>query len=94
MLQREVLRRAARLVRTLGGRPASRPLARDASALTAVRFAPTRAATLTMAAFPRPNLDESRGLRLADHLGPGHLMIVNLPLGFVNARGAAPGSTS
>ena len=38
-----------------------------------------------MAAFSRPDLDESRGLQLANHLGPGHLEIVNLPLGFVNA---------
>ena len=39
-----------------------------------------------VAAFPGPDLDESRSLQLADHLGPGHLEIVNLPLGFVNAR--------
>jgi hypothetical protein len=36
-----------------------------------------------VAAFPGPNLDESRSLQLADHLSPGHLAIVNLPLGFV-----------
>jgi hypothetical protein len=36
-------------------------------------------------AFPGPGLDESCGLQLADHLGPGHLAIVNLSLGFVNA---------
>jgi hypothetical protein len=36
-------------------------------------------------AFPRPDLDESCSLQLANHLGPGHLTIVNLPLGFVNA---------
>lgn len=43
-----------------------------------------------MPAFPRPNLDESRSLQLADHLGPGHLEILNLPLGFVNAVRADP----
>jgi hypothetical protein len=37
-----------------------------------------------VAAFPGPDLDESCGLQLADHLGPGHLAIVNLSLGFVN----------
>lgn len=36
-------------------------------------------------AFPRPDLDESCGLQLTDHLGPGHLVIVNLTIGFVNA---------
>ena len=29
-----------------------------------------------MTAFPGPNLDESRSLRLADHLGPGHAATV------------------
>ena len=38
-----------------------------------------------VAALPGPDLDESPSLQLADHLGPGHLAIVNLPLGFVNA---------
>jgi len=35
-------------------------------------------------AFPGPCFDESRGLQLADHLGPGHFEIINLALGFVN----------
>jgi hypothetical protein len=43
-------------------------------------------------AFPGPNLDESRGLQLADHLGPGQVDIVNLPLGFVNATNCWWGS--
>jgi hypothetical protein len=38
-----------------------------------------------VAAFPGPDLDESCSFQLADHLGPGHLAIVNLSLGFVNA---------
>ena len=37
-------------------------------------------------AFPRPDFDESRGLELADHLGPSHRTIVNLPLGYVKKR--------
>jgi hypothetical protein len=36
-------------------------------------------------AFPGPDLDESCSLQFADHLGPCHLKIVNLPLGFVNS---------
>jgi hypothetical protein len=41
-----------------------------------------------VAALPRPDLDESRSLQLAAHLGPGHLVIVNLALGYVKgARG-------
>jgi len=45
-----------------------------------------------VAAFPGPDLDESCSLQLADHLGPGHLAIVNLPLGFVNASTWQSGS--
>ena len=39
-----------------------------------------------VAAFPGPDFDESCSYQLADHFGPGHLVIVNLPLGFVHAR--------
>ena len=46
-----------------------------------------------VAAFPGPDLDESCSLQLADHLGPGHLAIVNLPLGFVNAVAPATART-
>jgi hypothetical protein len=35
--------------------------------------------------LPGPDLDESRRLQLADHLGPSHFEIVNLPIGLVNA---------
>src|SRR4029079_17617650 len=42
--------------------------------------------------FSRPDLGESRSLQLADHLGPGHFAIVNLPLGFVNATNWGWGS--
>jgi hypothetical protein len=44
----------------------------------------------SVTAFPGPDLDESRSLQLPDHLGPGHLEIVNLPLGFVNAANDRP----
>ena len=38
-----------------------------------------------MAAFSWPDRYEPHGLQCADHLRPGHLEIVNLPVGFVNA---------
>ena len=44
--------------------------------------------------FPGPDLDVSRSLQLAEHLGPGHLEIVNLPLGFVNEVGKQHRPTS
>jgi hypothetical protein len=37
--------------------------------------------------FTGPDLDEARSLQLANHLGPGQVAIVNLPLGFVNVAG-------
>jgi hypothetical protein len=41
-----------------------------------------------VAAFPGSDLDETRSLQLPDHLGPGHLKSLNLPLGFVNVSRA------
>jgi hypothetical protein len=45
-----------------------------------------------VAALTGPDLDESNGLRLPDHLGPDHLSSMNLPIGFVHARGDATAS--
>jgi hypothetical protein len=38
-----------------------------------------------VAPFSRLDLDESRSLQLADHLGPSHRAIVNLALGYIEA---------
>ena len=60
--QRDAFVRLVRAVAFLGGRPPSRPFAREARAFASLRFAPTRAAALTMLSrvFPRTDTRATR----------------------------------